>query len=221
MDWNLYKTSALPSAWTKVVHEKLPSPKCEKIGGFCFVKSSEKFDLTSYTKELPVVVVLNCNTVIGWSENTSASSYLELQPWATNKPVAFYYSPTSIRQEETLLNYIKLIRGRLEMLAEMNADMVPEKIWFEKSRHALLSTVLTTKCVDVSVLVEKEVEWMKRCITTNVVMKCCDTYKLPCCSKETLEEHIRLLYNSIEFEIPIVVPPAFTIVSQEIAKSLA
>lgn len=220
MDWSKYRVSANPDEWHDVLAHSIPEPRSDNINGFYFVKSSSNFDLSAYTGVYPVGVICNGQTVLGWSGDNTATSYLELEPWRTTPPAAFYWNHRCPRRVERFGEFINLIRVRLDMLSKMNPDIIPGKLWFEQSRHALWVCVLVTKCVSMQKLADKEIEWMHNCATTDCVAKCRIEYKLLNATKENLEIHIRSIYERGQCDIPIAIPPAFGLVSHEIAKLL-
>jgi hypothetical protein len=220
MDWTKYTVNSTTSDWLYVFQNLLPPPRTDKINGFHFVKSPSDFDLSDYSGVYPVGIIKNGQTVIGWTCDNSATSYLELEPWRTTPPAAFYWNNRCPRRVERFGEFINLIRGRLDMLSKMNPDVTPGKLWFEQSRHALWVCVLVTKCASIQKLVDKEIAWMHQCATSDCVAKCKNEYKLLNATREDLEGHIRSVYERGNCEMPVVIPPAFALVSHEIAKLL-
>jgi len=222
MNWDKYKTRPTPACWRSTMTTVLPKPRPSSIEGFVYIKTPTQFDISDYAGDYPVGVVCNCDTVVGWTSENTAKTYLELEPWASNPPPPYYYRAMCPQFNTTVEKFMALISERVTMLKEIDVARQPNPSFFEQSRHALWTVILVTKCYPIEKLIEKEVAWMRIFLTTHPELL--TTFKaehqLEAATIEHVEQHIRSMYERGKCDVPAIVPTAFQIITRDIPSRL-
>lgn len=197
MDWSPYKCRQCPVRFNDCVTNDIPKPRCSDPKGFVFVKNDLNFDISGYTGKLPVVVIYRGDTVIGWTDELTASSYSQLQPWKTNPPSRFYWGTPSTGINLTYRQAIEYLRRHCHNLKELKMG-VPNQIDFEHGRQLLLTCAVVNDCIDLQKVLSMEIEYMK--IITQydptILNRCTKFHNLDLPTVEHLERHVRKQYES-------------------------
>jgi hypothetical protein len=197
MDWSPYKCTQRVASFNDCVTNDIPKPRCSDPKGFIFVKKDTNFDISGYNGELPVVVIYQGDTVIGWTEELTATSYSQLQPWKTNPPSRFFWGEPSVTIDLTYRQAIEYLRRHCQHLKDLNIG-VPNQVDFEHGRQLLLVCALVNDCIDIQKLMQMEIDYMK-IITQydpNVITRCAKFHNLDLPTVEHLERHLRKQYES-------------------------
>lgn len=193
MDLSRYKCSRDPHDWRKVLRERMG---CSDAKGFIHVKTENNFDLKKYKGEFPAGIIMNKNTVLGWTNNTNATNTAELEPWLTNPPFRYLWGTAIPVYETSYKDTVMQLNHRCVQLASPPEYLNADEIYFETSRHILWHLVLATKCIPIETLVNLEVAYMKSLIkySPDILHKCQKLYQLEYPTEGCLEAWIRDQY---------------------------
>lgn len=197
MNWSDYKCAPTPSSLSDVARYRLKAPRCSDPQGFVFVKNDSNFDLSSYTGKFPAVVVLNNDTVIGWTNDRRASTYRQLEPWKTNPPPVFFWGQPTMPIQLTYRQAIDTLRQHCRDLKDLRVG-VPNQTTFEQGRQTLWALALADGHIDLQKIVELELAYMKVIVAHDprVLQRCVKFHNLEMPTVECLEAHIRKQYST-------------------------
>jgi len=195
MNWSNYKCDPTPTNLSHFARHRLKQPRCSEPKGFAFVKNDSNFDLLSYTGKFPAVVVLNHDTVIGWTNDRHATSYKQLEPWKTNPPPIFFWGQPTISVQLTYRQAIDTLRQHCRDVKDLRVG-VPEQTTFEQGRQTLWALALADSHVNLQKIVDMEVAYMKVIVThdARILQRCVKIHNLDMPTVECLEAHIRKQY---------------------------
>lgn len=198
MDLSKYRCGGSISDYKFILRKKL---SLNNPAGFVAVKNEKTFDLSGYTGQFPVGVILNDNYVIGWSNDKTPTNIYELEPHKSNPKKGFFWDVRIPTMELSYKDTIALLNYRCVQLSapdKTQFDIVTCKK-FEDSRHILWACVLDTNCITIDRLIELEVAYMKTAIDLPMLNKCKNMYDLQYPSKKCLEEWIVNQYKKGRF----------------------
>lgn len=198
MDISQYRCRDTISSWKFTLKHKLnlDDPK-----GFFFVKTQKKFDLSAYTGEFPVGIVLNNNYVIGWSADKEATNIFELEPHISQPKKGYYWCDRIPKMDLPYREAIDLLNYRCVQLSAPDQSYFDKTSLkkFEDSRHVLWACVIWTKCIDLNRLIELEINYMKRCVNQDILNRCKDLYDLQYPNVTCLQDWISTQYKAGRF----------------------
>lgn len=205
MNWSKFKCSPTAASLTDFARHRLKEPRCRDPKGFLFVKNDSNFDLSKYTGDFPVVVVLNNDTVIGWTNDRHASSYKGLEPWKTNPPPPFFWEQPSISVNLTYRHAVGILRQHCQDLKDLRAGVLPDQTTFEQGRQILWSLALSDSHLNLQKIVDMEVAYMKTIVVIDarILNRCVKLHNLEMPTVNCLEAHIRKQYATSAITDPV------------------